>query len=494
MNSRCGAVFIAAAHKSSGKTTVAMGLLRALSESGQSVQPFKKGPDYIDPMWHARACGRPSYNLDFNTQEPSEMLRLFGERAHGAEIALIEGNKGLYDGVALDGSNSNAELAKLLRVPVVLVVDCEGITRGIAPLLIGYRAFDPDVNIAGVILNKVAGSRHEGKLRAAVEHYCDLRVLGAVRRTQELSVRERHLGLTTPGEMDAVEQRIGRIASVIREGIDLNAIRAIAASCELVTTPPARNTSLPSNGTSLRIAIARDAAFGFYYPDDLEAFRAAGCELRFFDALRDQRLPDADGLFIGGGFPETNLAALESNAPLRSLIRSAIEGGLPTYAECGGLMYLCRSIAYQGATCEMVGAIPAEAVMCDQPQGRGQVCLMETMSCPWPAAGEHGGAGVTITCHEFHYAALRDLRAGLSFAYDVVRGDGIAGGGGGMVIGTLLAGFSHRRQRSRNRWVDRFVGFMRHCRGNSTRSANAFPVRGNEAGGHKQSMQGETAA
>ena len=274
MNSRCGAVFIAAAHKSSGKTTVAMGLLRALSESGQSVQPFKKGPDYIDPMWHARACGRPSYNLDFNTQEPSEMLRLFGERAHGAEIALIEGNKGLYDGVALDGSNSNAELAKLLRVPVVLVVDCEGITRGIAPLLIGYRAFDPDVNIAGVILNKVAGSRHEGKLRAAVEHYCDLRVLGAVRRTQELSVRERHLGLTTPGEMDAVEQRIGRIASVIREGIDLNAIRAIAASCELVTTPPARNTSLPSNGTSLRIAIARDAAFG------LTLCVIKGCQMR----------------------------------------------------------------------------------------------------------------------------------------------------------------------------------------------------------------------
>lgn len=454
---------IAAAHKSSGKTTVTLGLGRALRDAGIVAQIFKKGPDYIDPMWHARAVGRPCFNLDFNTQEPDEIMALFAAHAAGSDIAIIEGNKGLYDGVDISGRDSNAALAKLLQSPVILVVDTEGITRGIAPLLVGYRAFDPDVRIAGVILNKVAGPRHESKLRQSVEHYTDLPVLGAIRRDPKLAVRERHLGLTTPGETGAAEARIVAIADAVRASIDLDAVRAIAASAPepkpaLTAQSAVRIADVPERVT---IAIARDTAFGFYYPDDLDTLRRAGADLVFFDALADTRLPEADGLFIGGGFPETQIPALAANASLRDDIRRAVLGGLPTYAECGGLMYMCRSISFNGETGAMIGVVPGDAVMHAKPQGRGQMRLAETASAPWPTLGAAGGTGWRTTAHEFHYAAIHNLPEGLDYAFDVERGDGIDGKRDGVVIRNMLATFSHQRDTSRNPWARRFVAFVR---------------------------------
>lgn len=458
-------VLIAAAHKSSGKTTVTLGLARALRDAGLVVQTFKKGPDYIDPMWHARAGGRPCYNLDFNTQEPDEIRRLFAAKSAAADVAIIEANKGLYDGVDLEGSDSNAALAKLIAAPVILVVDTEGITRGIAPLLLGYRMFDLAVRIAGVVLNKVAGPRHAKKLREAVARYSDLPVLGCLRRDERLTVRERHLGLTTPSETDAVESRIALIADAVRDSFDLEAIRAIAGSAPPVAMPSVAMPSVAAlpiaAGERVRIAVARDTAFGFYYPDDLEALADAGADLVFFDTLHDRDLPAADGLLIGGGFPEMQIGALAANAPLRTAIRRAIEGGLPAYAECGGLMYMCRSIAFGDETGEMVGVVPGDAVMHPTPQGRGQVRLVETAAAPWPAHEGAGGAGWRTNAHEFHYAGLRHLPDGLSYGFDVVRGDGIDGKRDGVVVHNLLATFSHQRDTSRNPWARRFVAFVR---------------------------------
>lgn len=458
-------LLISAAHKSSGKTTIAVGIARALIGRGIAVQPFKKGPDYIDPMWHSRAARRTCYNLDFNTQSAGEIVGLFTDRARDSGLALIEGNKGLYDGVDLEGSDSNAALAKLLGTPVVLVVDTEGITRGIAPLLVGYRAFDPDVRIAGVILNKVAGPRHEGKLRAAVARYCGMPVLGAIRRDASLTVDERHLGLTTPAETGGAEMRIAHIAAAVRDGVDLDALLSLAGAAPPLGRAAAQPARSISDGMRpVRIAVARDRAFGFYYPDDLEALEAAGAQLVFFDALNDPCLPPADGLLIGGGFPETQFAALEANASLRAEIAAAIRAGLPTYAECGGLMYLCHSIEHKGERREMVGVVPGDAVMCAKPQGRGQVKLVESSAMPWPAApGGFGGRGWGTNAHEFHYAALRNLSAGQTFAFSIERGAGIDGRHDGIVLHNLVATFSHQRNTASNPWARRFVAFVRQC-------------------------------
>ena len=455
-------VLIAAAHKSSGKTTLTLGISRALRDAGISVQTFKKGPDYIDPMWHARATGRPSYNLDFNTQSPDEITRLFAAKSNGTDISIIEANKGLYDGVDLEGTDSNAALAKLIGAPVILVVDTEGITRGIAPLLLGYKLFDTQVRIAGVILNKVAGPRHSRKLRDAVARYTDIPVVGCLKRDPSLSVRERHLGLTTPGETGEAEARVAAIAAAVREGIDLDAIRAIAASAAPIprTAPPPQPRAT-TTAERVRIAIARDTAFGFYYPDDLEALQSAGADLVFFDCLRDAHLPVCDGLFIGGGFPETQTAALTANTTLRAEIRASIEAGLPAYAECGGLMYMCRSIAFGETRHDMVGIVPGDAVMCDRPQGRGQVRLIETAAAPWPAVDGAGGQGWRTSAHEFHYATVRNLPDGLAYAFDVVRGDGIDGKRDGIVLRNLVATFSHQRETQHNPWARRFVAFVR---------------------------------
>ncbi len=459
-------LLIAAAHKSSGKTTLTLGLSRALRDKGHIVQTFKKGPDYIDPMWHARATGRPCYNLDFNTQTNAEIVAMLAARSAATDIALIEANMGLYDGVDLEGRDGNAALAKLVGAPVILVVDTEGMTRGIAPLLMGYRVFDPEINLAGVILNRVAGDRHEAKLRAAVERYSDIPVIGALPRTRAFELPERHLGLTTPSETNEVEAFIARIAAVVSERFDFERLRDIAASA----TPLPASRTVPHGATgraddSVRIAIARCSAFGFYYPDDLEALQRAGATLEFFDAQRDAHLPPCDGLFIGGGFPETHMEALAANTTLRAEIKGALEQGLPAYAECGGLMYLTRAIRWGEKRADMVGFIDAEAMMHARPQGRGQVVLAETADFPWPRTDTSDAAGPQIVrAHEFHHASIVDLPADTRYGFDMRRGDGIDGRHDGIVKSNTLACFAHQRTTTANPWADRFVAFVRTCK------------------------------
>jgi cobyrinic acid a,c-diamide synthase len=466
-------LFLSALTKSSGKTTVAVGLAAALTDRGTLVQPFKKGPDYIDPMWLSRAAGRRCFNLDFHTMDEDEITALIAKTGAGhgadADLALIEGNKGLFDGLDTEGRDSNAAMAELLGTPVVLVIDTRGMTRGIAPVLLGYQSFGKGLNIAGVILNQVGGPRHESKLRAAVEHYTDIPVLGAVGRHPEMEISERHLGLIPVNETNAADALIATIAGHISDGIDLD--RVLDAARPLNNAPRAGSPS-PSS-PDVRIAIARDAAFGFYYPDDLDALERAGAELIPFDALADRRLPDADGLFIGGGFPETQAQKLTANASLRGDIKSALDAGMPAYAECGGLMYLARSLTWQGQRFEMAGVIPGDVVLHDRPVGRGYVVLHETGNSPWHAPGDATVDGADIPAHEFHYASLEGLPSDTAFAYRIKRGFGIDGDNDGIVIGHLLAVFSHQRDVGRNPWAERFVNFVRNKKGFEVKEVSA---------------------
>jgi len=453
---------ISAARKSSGKTTLTIGLCAAFTRRGLSVQPFKKGPDYIDPMWLTAASGRDCRNLDFNTQSEAEIAHLFAR--HSADVSIIEGSKGLHDGMDLQGHDSSAGLASLLDVPVVLVLNTRGITRGVAPLILGSTAVEPKVNLAGVILNLVAGERHEGKLRAAVEHYTDVPVLGAVRSNKDLVIDERHIGLIPTNEMAVAAAKVNAIVDRVADQVDLDALLAIARSASrLAPQPLAKSVQPLRSGPPVRIAVARDAAFGFYYKDDLEAFENAGAEVVPLNTLSDPHLPDVDGLFIGGGFPETQMAVLEANQSLRRDIRQALESGMPAYAECGGLMYLSRSISWQGAKHQMAGVIPGDTVMHPRPTGRGYVRLSETGKGPWPLR-DPAGRPTVFPAHEFHYASLDNLEGDFPCAFRVIRGTGLGGGRDGLVIGNLVAGFAHLRNVDGNPWVGRFVDFVRDCR------------------------------
>ena len=452
-------LLISAARKSSGKTTVTLGLCAALAERGLLVQPFKKGPDYIDPMWLGLAAGRPCHNLDFYCMSHEEILASVGHYSCDTDITLIEGNKGLYDGLDLDGSNSNAALATLTQTPVILVLDARGMTRGIAPLILGYQAFDPAVRIAGIILNQLGGSRHEAKLRAVIEHYTDVPVIGGVHRNSSMEIIERHLGLVPSNEDTAARDKIREISHLIRAQVDLDRLISVAATTDLEFTAPRPAT--PSGTTTVKIGIARDAAFGFYYPDDLDALVQAGAELVMFNTLTDTTLPDIDGLFIGGGFPESHMQALAANVELRSAIKTAISAGLPTYAECGGLMYLTRRLGWNDEHADMVGIIPADCVMHARPQGRGYVRLRETAAAPWPG----GRSQDEFAAHEFHYSSLENIDGPLDYAYEVIRGQGIDGQHDGIIIHNLLACYSHMRDTQQHHWARRFVAFVRQHRG-----------------------------
>jgi len=446
-------LFISAAHKSSGKTTVTLGLARALKNRELTVQTYKKGPDYIDPMWLAAATHTPCYNLDFHTMGHQEIKDVYAQYNQYADISLIEGNKGLYDGVDLKGHDSNAAIARLLGLPVILVIDTRGMTRGIAPLILGYQAFDPAINIAGVLLNQVGGPRHQQKLRSALEHYTDVPVLGSIGRHSDMQICERHLGLIPANEISDIQKKIENVVKIIEHDVDLNRIIETTRFKSFTEVIPAIPISI--NKPDIRIAMPRDKAFGFYYPDDITAFQNNGAELLFFDSFNDQKLPDCDGLFIGGGFPEMHMQELNKNKSLRQDIFQKLQNGMPAYAECGGLMYLSQSLTWQNKTYDMVGFVPGDTVMHDKPVGRGYVKISETGDGLWLSSN------AVIPAHEFHYASLENLSGDITYAYDVIRGHGIDGHHDGLVLNNLTAGFIHQRSTKNHQWVKQFTDFVR---------------------------------
>ncbi len=447
-------LYISAAHKSSGKTTVTLGLCAAYAARGLSVSPFKKGPDYIDPMWLSMAAGLPCHTLDFYTMEREEILSLYHAERAGSDLSIVEGNKGLFDGLSVDGSDSNGAMVKLLDLPVVLVINTNGITRGIAPLLLGYQNFDPEIKFAGVILNQTGGSRHEKKLQQVVEHYTDMPVLGTIPRHPDLEIVERHLGLVPSNEAHEARNKIETIRRVVEEQVDLDRLLELGKDDNGNELTGDLN-SVPQQDIepilpSLRVGIARDEAFGFYYSADLDAFIQQGVELIPFSPLNDSDLPDVDGLFIGGGFPETHMAQLENNHSMRKQIYDAIENGMPTYAECGGLMYLSRQISWGEECCEMVGVVGGDSVMHKRPQGRGY------------ARFQRSGEDHDTPAHEFHYSSLENLDENTGFAYTIERGFGVDGKHDGIIYKNLLASYIHQRNSRQNPWVKGFVELVRN--------------------------------
>jgi cobyrinic acid a,c-diamide synthase len=337
-------------------------------------------------------------------------------------------------------------------------------TRGVAPLILGYQAFDKDIRIAGVILNQLGGSRHEGKLRAVIEHYTDVPVLGAVQHEAGMQILERHLGLVPSNEAAEVERQIDQIAGRVAQQVDLDRLLALTQRDYQPVPQTAPSAALPT----CRIGIAQDPAFGFYYEDDLQNLKDSGAELVPINTLEDRHLPQIDGLIIGGGFPESFMTELEANVSLRQDIKQAIDAGLPAYAECGGLMYLSQSLRWKDQAHEMVGVIPGDIVMHDKPVGRGYVRLKETGASPWksePPAGD-------IRAHEFHYSSIENLPDGLTYAYEVMRGYGINGKQDGLVYRNLLASYTHLRSTRQFSWVKRFLALVeKHKNVASTQAA-----------------------
>ena len=316
---------IAAPQGRSGKTTIAIALARALRNRGLSVQPFKKGPDYIDPSWLRLASGRDCSNLDGFLMPEDVLLSSFARRSRGADMAIVEGAMGLFDSPEADGKGSAAWLARMLQAPIILVVNTERMTRSVAALVSGFQHFEPGTNLAGVILNHVSGPRHEEKLRDAVERLCGIPVLGAVPRDPALSIAERHLGLTPSGEKDRAESIVETICDRVATHLNIDAIMAIARQAPEQQIPDLPR--IPAIKPTCRIGVIADRAFSFYYPENLEALREAGADIVLIDALSDRALPEIDGLYIGGGFPELYAAELEANKRLRRDIARRIENG-----------------------------------------------------------------------------------------------------------------------------------------------------------------------
>lgn len=446
-------LFISAPKKSSGKTTLTLGISAALIKQKQSVKIFKKGPDYIDPMWHRAATGQNCYNLDLHLMSEQECLSSFNHRSHNIDFSIIEGNHGLYDGIGNLGEKSSAHLAKLLKAPVLLVIDSTGANRGVAAVVLGHQKLDPNVNVVGIILNKVANSRQVKKQSESIEYHCGIPVVGAMPKSTEFKIKERHLGLLTVHESDMVDEVIGAAAESVSQHCNLEQIKQLAATDMIDLDPDFALKSKPEKVVD--IAVAYDKSFCFYYPENIEALERAGANLKFFDTMNDQNLPKADGIYIGGGFPESFLKELEANQSMRDQLKKQIEAGTPVYAECGGLMYLTRSIKYDSMQANMVGAISADVQFYKKPVGHGYSSL-KTIDGSWLNIDRE------IQGHEFHYSELINLSKDMNFAYQIKRGCGVDKKHDGIKVNNLIGAYAHLHAISVPEWAVQFVEFIKH--------------------------------
>lgn len=448
MSSR--AFVVAGVSSGVGKTTVAAGLLGALRRRGRRVQGYKVGPDYIDPTYHTLVGGRPCRNLDSWMLPLPTLLELFQRSAAGVDIAVVEGVMGLFDGrTGQNEEGSTGEVAKALGLPVLLVVDVGKMARSAAAMVQGYQTFDPDLRLAGVVLNQVGSERHREAVVEAIRQATGLPVLGWLPKRDDLRLPERHLGLVPTAEAPVQADFFDRLTAQVEASFDLDAIERLAD----VQTPPAPPTStFPPEPVPrrARIGVAMDKAFGFYYQDSLDLLAAWGAEVVPFSPLADTALPERlDGLYFGGGFPELFGAELAANRRLRRQVRAAAAAGTPVYAECGGLMYLCRAIVdFEGRSHPMVGLLPARSRMQRQRLRMGYATLRARRDTPLLRRGEE------VRAHEFHWSLLdRDLPAETA-AYAVAdqgeRPEGFA-------AGSLLASYMHVHFAARADLAPRFV-------------------------------------
>jgi cobyrinic acid a,c-diamide synthase len=385
--------------------------------------------------------------------EPDDIVHSLETHGSRADVAVIEGARGLYDGMDVEGSHSTAELAKLVSAPVILIVDCTKVTRTVAAMVLGCKMMDKHAGIAGVILNQVANIRQETLISKAVEKDADTLVLGAIPRVKGISFSERHLGLLPPQEHPKACEALDKLADMIRGNVDVGAILEIASSApELARRPSADIAMNPLRENGPRIGVFRDSAFTFYYPENLEALQRHGATLVEINSMEDEVLPPVDALYIGGGFPETHAEELAANVSLRSSVRESVSDGLPVYAECGGLIYLGDSIQVGGKSYPMAGVFPAEFSVEEKPQGHGYV--IAEIDKPNPFFQK----GTVLRGHEFHYARVcRYDPEGINTAFKVRRGVGFDGGRDGLVYKNVFASFCHIHALGAKGWAESFV-------------------------------------
>jgi cobyrinic acid a,c-diamide synthase len=427
-----------------GKTTTTVALCGALRARGLDVALFKCGPDYLDPTYHRRAAGRPAQTLDSWMMGRDAMMSTFVSAARGADVALVEGMMGLFDGESPTGERgSTAEIAKWLGAPVLLVLDASGVARSVAAMVAGFAGFDPALSIAGVVCNRVGGPGHVGLLRQAQK---SPPIWGGLRGDSRLSFPERHLGLRTADEKAVPDALLAGWAAEAEAGIDLDAVLSVARSAPLIaapSVPSAHGTLASTEGRRCRIGIAFDDAFHFYYDENLRLLERAGAELVRFSPLDDGDLPSVDGIYIGGGYPEVFGARLAENQRMRAAVSAFVDRGGVVYAECGGLMYLSAAIeTLDGTRHPMVGVIPQTAVMSPRLEAIGYVDVETRLRTPL------GPAGVSFRGHQFRYSRLEDraeagVSADVALAYSVRPRSGVPAVEEGFVRGNLLASYVH---------------------------------------------------
>ena len=447
---------VAAIQGRSGKTTFTMGLQRALRERGLLLQGFKKGPDYIDPSWSTFASGVPCRNLDGVMMTKEQIIHSMCVHGQDKDIAIVEGAMGMFDGLDWQGSNSTAELAVTLQAPVILVVSSNRITRSVAALINGVVNFDKRVKVAGVVLNQVARPRHLNIMTKCIEEYCDVPLLGALPKTKDIEIPDRHLGLIPANEQDALHSRIDRLGQLVSDNVDIDAILKIAKEAPVLTDLMQQRPVIEIKDT-VKIGVFKDRAFSFYYPENIEALETQGAEIVTLDAMNDPQLPDLDGLYIGGGFPEMFAAELEANSTMRASVKKASEDGMPIYAECGGLMYLVKELESENNHNQMVGVFDAGVVMEKKPVGHGYSIQRAT------AANPFFPEGTEIKGHEFHHSSVRfkDGQTVPPCGFETKRGKGLVNiednPYDGLVYKNTFATYHHFHAASSPIWAENFV-------------------------------------
>jgi cobyrinic acid a,c-diamide synthase len=445
-----------------GKTILALALLSSWHDQRKKIIPFKKGPDYIDAGWLARASGSPCYNLDLFMMSPEQAVYSFITHGKDSELALIEGNRGLYDGVNHEGTYSTGELAKLLKAPVLLVVDCTKVTNTLAAMVLGCQKMDPDVHIGGVVLNRVATDRQEALLRKSLEKNCNLPVLGAIPRLKKDPFPERHMGLVPFQEHEKMQRSIKTAAEIGSRYLDLEGILRLSCNAEHLSygeivspvsdTPHIFPRGSATQDSQLAIGVMRDSAFQFYYEENLEALRARGVRIVDVSPLRDMTIPDMDALYIGGGFPETHAIPLSENLDFKNSIIRAVDQGLPVYAECGGFMYLGRKLIRENKTYPMAGVLPVSFCLEKKPQAHGYTTVEVSHDNPYFPRG------CALKGHEFHYSRAIELdlrKAYMTFTMN--RGHGIHDGKDGLCYNSVLATYTHLHVLGAPEWADGII-------------------------------------
>lgn len=430
-------IIIAGTQSGVGKTTIATGIMGALKNAGYKVQGFKVGPDYIDSSYHTAVTGRPSENLDTWLVPKTHIREVFNQTTRDVDIAVIEGVMGLFDGLSgVDETGSTGQIAKLLNCPVLLVIDVHNTVRSAAAVAAGFKNFDPEVKVAGVILNNVAGEVHANWCKDAIEKI-GLPVVGWLPVNSKVAMPERHLGLIpTPEKNEASVYQ--EIIKFIQERLNVNQIYELAKSAGPLPEVETKQKPKAPQKASVKIGVAFDEAFNFYYPSNLNLLSQLGAEIIRFSPIHDKTIPqDVGGLYIGGGFPEMFLKELEANQSMRKSILQAINNGMPVYAECAGLMYLTKTVAdFDGNSYKMVGALDGNTKMTSK-------TLVTYSEAKAIEPNILSSQGEKIRGHEFHNSVITEIPAEAKFAYQMMMGEGIKEKKDGWILNNTLASYMH---------------------------------------------------